>query len=330
MASPLAPFFVLGSTDGSTGATALSDFVQEFIQHLINGISLGSIYALIALGYTMVYGILQLINFAHSEVFMVGAFASYYTAKFLPRLTGHELPPGVMTLVILLVAAMVVCSLLGVTIERFAYRPLRRAPKLNILITAIGVSLLLQYSGQIIFGADPKVFPNVINDSSLFSIGSAEIRVTDVTTLAVALFFMAVLTYMINYTKTGKAMRAVSQNWTVASLMGINVDRIISMTFIIGSSLAGVGAVLVGMKYPKIEPLMGMLLGLKAFVAAVFGGIGSLAGAVLGGVLIGLCEEMVSAYISSTYKDAFAFGLLILVLIFRPAGLLGRPSQEKV
>ncbi len=308
----------------------MSDFSQEFIQHLINGISFGSIYALIALGYTMVYGILQLINFAHSEVYMVGAFSAYYTAKFLPRLTGQELPPGAMTLVLLLVAAMFVCSLLGVTIERFAYRPLRRAPKINILITAIGVSLFLQYSGQIVFGADPKVFPTVMNDSVIASIGTAEIRAMDVTTLIVALIFMAILTYMIQYTKTGKAMRAVSTNWTVASLMGINVDRIISFTFIIGSSLAGVGAVLVGMKYPKIEPLMGMLIGLKAFVAAVFGGIGSLGGAVLGGVMIGLSEEMVSAYLSSTYKDAFTFGLLILVLIFRPAGLLGKPSQEKV
>lgn len=308
----------------------MSDFVQEFIQHLINGISLGSIYALIALGYTMVYGILQLINFAHSEVFMVGAFAAYYTAKYSNRILGAELPPGIMTLCILLVAAMTACSLLGLAIERFAYRPLRRAPKLNILITAIGVSLLLQYAGQIIFGADPKVFPNVLNDSTLASFGSAELRTSDVTTLIVALVFMTGLTYMINYTKVGKAMRAVSQNWTVASLMGINVNRIIAFTFIIGSSLAGVGAVLVGMKYPKIEPLMGMLLGMKAFTAAVFGGIGSLGGAVLGGVILGLSEEFVSAYLSSTYKDAFSFGLLILILIFKPSGLLGKPSQEKV
>ncbi len=308
----------------------MSDFSQEFIQHLINGVSLGSIYAMIALGYTMVYGILQLINFAHSEVYMVGAFAAYYTAKYLPKITGQQMPPGAMTLVTLLIAAMFVCSVLGVTIERFAYRPLRRAPKLNILITAIGVSLLLQYSGQIVFGADPKVFPNVMNDSIIASFGSAELRVLDITILGVAVFFMAVLSYMIKYTKTGKAMRAVSTNWTVASLMGINVDRIISITFIIGSSLAGVGAVLVGMKYPKIDPLMGTLIGIKAFVAAVFGGIGNLGGAVLGGLLLGMCEEFVVAYISSTYRDAFAFGLLIIVLIVRPAGLLGRPTQEKV
>ena len=304
----------------------MSDFTNELVQHIINGVSLGSIYALIALGYTMVYGILQLINFAHSEVYMVGAFTAFYTARYM----GLADKPGFLTLITLIVAAMVVCSILGVSIERFAYRPLRRAPKLNILITAIGVSLLLQYSGQIIFGADPKVFPNVLDDQTLATLGTAELRLFDVTILGVAVFFMAVLTYMINYTKTGKAMRAVSTNWTVASLMGINVNRIISMTFIIGSSLAGVAAVLIGMKYPKIDPLMGMIIGMKAFVAAVVGGIGSLGGAVLGGLLIGFAEEMVKGYISSTYADAFTFAMLILVLIFRPAGLLGKPSQEKV
>lgn len=312
------------------GTLHLSDFSQEFIQHLINGISLGSIYALIALGYTMVYGILQLINFAHSEVYMIGGFSAYYAAYWIERATGHSLQPGIGSLVALLLAAMLGCSVIGVTIERLAYRPLRRAPKLNILITAIGVSLLLQNAGQIIFGAAPKVFPNVLNDYALASIGNAELRLFDVVTLVVTVVFMLILTYMIRYTRTGKAMRAVSQNWTVASLMGINVDRIISFTFIIGSSLAGVGAVLVGMKYPKIDPLMGMLIGIKAFVAAVFGGIGNLGGAVLGGIVLGLSEEFVSAYLSSTYKDAFAFGLLILILVFRPEGLLGRPTQEKV
>ncbi|MES2855420.1 MAG: branched-chain amino acid ABC transporter permease [Bdellovibrionota bacterium] len=304
----------------------MSDFTQEFIQHLINGVSLGSIYALIALGYTMVYGILQLINFAHSEVYMVGAFAAYYGARHL----GLNNSPGFTTLLILLGFAIVVCSALGVTIERLAYRPLRKAPKLNILITAIGVSLLLQYSGQILFGADPKVFPNVLEETTIMNIGTVELRSFDVAIFGVGLFFMAVLSWMIKYTKVGKAMRAVSSNHVVASLMGINVDRIISFTFIIGSSLAGVGAVLVGMKYPKIDPLMGMLIGLKAFVAAVLGGIGSVGGAVLGGLIMGLSEEMVVAYLSSTYRDAFAFGLLILILIFRPSGLLGKTSQEKV
>lgn len=300
--------------------------MEEFVQHLINGVSLGSIYALIALGYTMVYGILQLINFAHSEVFMVGAFGAYYSAKEL----GLQNHPGVGTFLILLGAAIVVCSVLGVVIYQLAYRPLRKAPKLNILITAIGVSLLLQFSGQIIFGADPKVFPEVMHDATLLKFGEVELRSFDVAIFGVAVFFMALLTYIVQKTKVGKAMRAVSANHTVASLMGINTARIITMTFVIGSSLAGVGAVLVGMKYPKIDPLMGVLFGLKAFVAAVLGGIGSLAGAVLGGVIMGLSEEMVAGYVSSTYRDAFAFGILIAILYFRPSGLLGKASQEKV
>lgn len=299
---------------------------QEFIQHLINGISLGSIYALIALGYTMVYGILQLINFAHSEVYMVGAFAAFYVGKAL-GLANH---PGILALIVLLVSAIVVCSLLGITIERFAYRPLRKAPKLNILITAIGVSLLLQYSGQIVFGADPKLFPEVIKDSALFSIGAVEVRSLDLTILLVSTLVMAGLHFLVHYTKIGTAMRAVSSNANVASLMGINVDRIITYTFVIGSSLAGVASVLVGLKYPKIDPLMGMLFGIKAFVAAVLGGIGSLPGAMLGGVILGLCEEMVVGYLSSTYRDALAFGILILILLLRPAGLLGTVTREKV
>jgi len=300
--------------------------MQDFIQHLINGMSLGSIYALIALGYTMVYGILQLINFAHADVYMIGAFSSYYIAMFL----GLQNSPGLSTLGILLAAAMIGCSALGLLIERFAYRPLRKAPKLNILITAIGVSLLLQYSAQIIFGADPKVFPQVLENYVLIDFGSAQLKTLDVAVLGVTLVMMLALNFLIYKTKVGKAMRAVSQNMTVASLMGINTDRIISFTFVVGSSLAGVGAVLVGMKYPKIDPLMGTLIGLKAFVAAVLGGIGSLPGAVLGGLLMGLSEEMVVGYLSSTYRDALALGLLIIILIFRPRGLLGRKGVEKV
>ncbi len=299
---------------------------QEFIQHLINGISLGSIYALIALGYTMVYGILQLINFAHSEVYMIGAFAAYYTGKQL----GLEQHPGILALLALLFAAIVACSLCGVAIERFAYRPLRSAPKINILITAIGVSLLLQYSGQIVFGADPKLFPEVIKDFALFEIGGVEIRSLDLTILATGTAFMSGLHFLVQYTRIGTAMRAVSANPNVARLMGIHVDRIVSFTFIIGSSLAGVGAVLVGLKYPKIDPVMGTLIGIKAFVAAVLGGIGSLPGAMLGGVILGLCEEMVVGYLSSTYRDALAFGVLIIILLFRPAGLLGTVIREKV
>ncbi len=300
--------------------------MQDFAQHIINGISLGSIYALIALGYTMVYGILKMINFAHSDVYMVGAFAAYYFARWL----GIENDPGLSTLATLIVISMICCSLLGLAIERLAYRPLRNSPKLNVLITAIGVSLFLQYSGQVVFGADPKVFPEVMKDFVLFSIGVVEIRSFDVTVLVVGLLAMLGLQYMLFKTKIGRAMRAVSANPNVAALMGVNPDRIIAFTFIVGSSLAGIGSVLVGMKYPKIDPLMGMMIGLKAFVAAVLGGIGNVTGAVLGAMIMGLSEEMVVAYLSSTYRDALAFGILIVILIFKPAGLLGRYSVEKV
>lgn len=303
--------------------------MQDFLQHIINGLSLGSIYALIALGYTMVYGILQMINFAHSDVYMVGAFAAYYVGKFINQ-NSIPLTPGFTLLAVMLLASMLACSLLGLAIEKFAYRPLRKAPKLNILITAIGVSLLLEYSGQIIFGADPKVFPEVMKDSELVSFAGVTLKSFDVTVLGVSIVAMIGLHYLIQYTLLGKAMRAVSVNAPVASILGINTNKIIAFTFIVGSSLAGIGSVLVGMKYPKIEPLMGMMIGLKAFVAAVLGGIGSIPGAVLGGVIMGLSEEMVVAYLSSTYRDALAFGILILILLFKPAGLLGKNSIEKV
>lgn len=300
--------------------------MEDFLQHLINGISLGSIYALIALGYTMVYGILQLINFAHSDVYMMGAFAAYYTARNM----GINESPGITTLITLLVASMIGCSLLGLAIERFAYRPLRKAPKLNILITAIGVSLFLQYFGQVVFGADPKVFPNVLEDTVIAEFGGVQLKSLDVAVLVVTVFMMLALNFLIYKTKLGKAMRAVSTNMNVAAMMGVNTDRIIAFTFVVGSSLAGVGSVLVGMKYPKIEPLMGSMIGLKAFVAAVLGGIGSVGGAVLGGLIMGLSEEMVVGYFSSTYRDALAFGILIVILIFKPAGLLGQNRIEKV
>jgi branched-chain amino acid transport system permease protein len=300
--------------------------MQDFVQHIINGISLGSIYALIALGYTMVYGILKMINFAHSDVYMVGAFAAYYVARFL----GIEANPGLGSLAILLISSMVFCSLLGLVIERLAYRPLRNAPKLNILITAIGVSLLLEYGGQVVFGATPQVFPEVMKDSVIASFGNVELKTFDLTVLAVSVIAMMGLQFLIYKTKLGKAMRAVSSNASVASLLGVNPDKIIAFTFIVGSALAGVGSVLVGMKYPKIDPLMGMMIGLKAFVAAVLGGIGNVGGAVLGALIMGLSEEMVVGYLSSTYRDALAFGILIAILIFKPAGLLGKYSVEKV
>lgn len=300
--------------------------MQDFIQHLINGISLGSIYALIALGYTMVYGILQMINFAHADVYMVGAFTAYYVAKW----TGLENSPGLSTLAIMLLSAMFICSLLGLAIERFAYRPLRKSPKLNVLITAIGVSLLLEFSGQVIFGADPKVFPEVMKDFVISSFGGIDLKSSDVTVLGVSLIAMVALNFIIQKTKMGRAMRAVSTNAPVASMLGVNTNRIISFTFIVGSSLAAIGSILVGMKYPKIDPLMGMMIGMKAFVAAVLGGIGNIQGAVLGALIMGLSEELVVAYISSTYRDALAFGILIVILILKPTGLLGKYTVEKV
>ena len=300
--------------------------MEEFFQHVLNGINLGSIYALIALGYTMVYGILQMINFAHSDVYMVGAFTAYYVAKWF----GIENHPGLSTLITLMLVSMVVCSVLGVLIERLAYKPLRKAPKINVLITAIGVSLFLQYSGQVVFGADPKVFPDIMTDAEIFNIGSMTIKIFDVTVLGVSLFAMLALHFLIQHTKVGKAMRAVSQNASVARMLGINTDRIITFTFIVGSSLAAIGSILVGMKYPKIDPLMGTMIGLKAFVAAVLGGIGNIMGAVIGSLIMGLSEEMVSGYLSSSYRDALAFGILIAILLYRPAGLLGKYTAEKV
>ncbi|NCN41684.1 branched-chain amino acid ABC transporter permease [bacterium] len=300
--------------------------MEDFFQHVLNGLNLGAIYALIALGYTMVYGVLQFINFAHAEVYMLGAFSIYYANKWL-HLSDH---PGWMAFGISIAIAIVVCSAVGLLIERLAYRPLRGSPRLNILITAIGVSLFLQFSGQAVFGADPKLFPQVLMDSEIVRFGQIQIRSFDLTILGVSMAAMALLHFLIHHTKMGRAIQAVRHSQTSASLMGINVNFMISLVFVLGSSLAGVGAVLVGLKYPKIDPLMGMLIGLKAFVAAVVGGIGSLPGAVVGGLLMGLSEEMVVAYLSSTYRDALAFGLLILILVLRPSGLFGKSQVEKV
>lgn len=300
--------------------------MEDFLQHIINGVNLGAIYALIALGYTMVYGILQLINFAHADVYMVGAFAAFYGARSLQL----EQRPGLFAFVLLLVMSVISCAVLGLLIERLAYRPLRNSPKLNLLITAIGVSLFLQFSGQQVFGADPKLFPEVLSDQVLVEFGQVQFRSVDALILLVAFMVMGGLHYFVQHTRPGQAMRAVSQKPHVAALMGISVDRVIAGTFALGSALAGVGSVLVGLKYPKIDPLMGMMIGMKAFIAAVLGGIGSLIGALIGGIVMGLSEEMVAGYLSSTYRDAFAFGLLILILIWRPTGLLGRGQVEKV
>jgi len=300
--------------------------MSEFLQQLINGVAWGSIYALIALGYTLVYGVLRLINFAHGDVYMVGAFAGFYAVRWLNM--GEE--PTLFGAVIVFLFAMLVCSLLGFIIERGAYKPLRKAPRLTALITAIGVSLFLENAGQLFFGADPKFFPQIIAKNDVISSGGIILTNQQLIVLIVSLFLMASLQLFIKKTKTGKAMRAVSFNREAASLMGISVDRIISITFIIGSALAAAAAVLVALTNPKIEPLMGIMPGIKAFVAAVLGGIGNIPGAMLGGMIMGVAEVMVVGYVSSTYRDAIAFAILILILLFKPSGLLGAFTGEKV
>jgi branched-chain amino acid transport system permease protein len=302
--------------------------VQEFFQQLANGIAWGSIYALIALGYTMVYGILRFINFAHGDVYMVGAFAAYFLAHALGIAEGPSVSPVVVLAVLL--GSMVACALLGVIIERFAYRPVRRSSRLTALITAIGVSLFLENAGLRVFGADPKFFPQLIAPRTLEILPGVLMTNHQITVLAVSIVLMVGLTLFIQRTKTGKAMRAVAFHRDAASLMGIPVDRIITVTFAIGSALAAAAGVLVGLTNPKIDPLMGIMPGIKAFVAAVLGGIGSIPGAMIGGLLMGVSEYMVVGYVSSTYRDAIAFVILILVLLFRPAGLLGRNVAEKV
>ncbi len=308
----------------SSKLSALSSFlrVSEFLQQLLNGLSLGAIYALIALGYTMVYGVLRFINFAHSDVFMVGAYIGYYMGKLVPEGTvGGGL--------VVLVAAMVGCALLGMTIERLAYRPLRGAATLNVLITAIGVSLLLEYSGQLFFGAAPRTFPAVFPVLN-FQIGSLVISTNQLIVIAVAVLLMIGLQFIVYRTKIGTAMRAVSLNPRAAQLVGVNNDVVISFTFGLGSALAGAGGILYALNYPSIDPLMGVMPGLKAFVAAVLGGIGNIPGAALGGLLLGTVETFVNGSQWSTYKDAIAFAILIIILLFRPAGLLGKFTVEKV
>jgi branched-chain amino acid transport system permease protein len=299
--------------------------VTEFLQQLVNGVTWGSVYALIALGYTMVYGILRLINFAHGDVYMLGAFFAFYAARIL----GAASQPNPGKALLVLVIAMVGCGIVGFLIERFAYRPVRRSPRLAALITAIGVSLLLENAGLLIFGASPKFFPQVI-PSQTFTLGGVRISNQQILILGVSLVLMFGLRAIVLYTRVGKAMRAVSHNHTAAALMGISVDRIISFTFVLGSMLAAAAGVLVALQNPKIEPLMGIMPGLKAFVAAVLGGIGNVPGAVLGGLVMGITEVLVVGYLSPSYRDAIAFVLLIVILLVRPAGLLGTHTAEKV
>ncbi len=298
----------------------------DFCQHIVNGISLGSIYALIALGYTMVFGILKLINFAHGDVFMLGAYIGMKTARAL----GWGEESSLIHLLALVLASMVGCGIVGYIIERFAYRPLRGSPRINVLITAVGVSLFLEFSGQILFGADPKFFPQVFQPTTDLSMGDLKISLLQVTVMIISISLMSILNYIIYHTRLGRAMRAVSFNHDHASLMGIPTDIVISRTFILGSALAGAAGVLVGLMYPRIDPLMGVMPGLKAFVAAVLGGIGNVKGAVAGAILLGLTEEFVVAYWAPSYRDAIAFLILILVLLYKPTGLLGSSVKEKV
>ncbi|MBQ6781360.1 MAG: branched-chain amino acid ABC transporter permease [Treponema sp.] len=296
--------------------------ISIFVQQLINGLSLGSIYALIALGYTMVYGIVKLINFAHGDVMMVGAYAGYFV------LCAVGTTPIGMTLAFL--AAMLMCGLLSLVIERLAYRPLRNAPRLNSLITAIAVELILQNVMRVLpfVGPDPRQFPTMT--TKMLSIGIVSFSNIQLIVIVLSAVLMVVLNYIVNYTKTGKAMRAVSYDLGAASLMGISVNRIIAITFVIGSVLAGAGGVLYATAYPQIDPVMGYIPGLKAFVAAVLGGIGSIPGAMLGGIILGVAETMTKAYISSQYADAISYMILIVILLVKPTGILGKKTHVKV
>lgn len=291
---------------------------MQLFQQIINGLAIGSIYALLALGYTMVYGIINLINFAHGEIYMVGAMAGFYASRAFNL-------PFFPTLII----AMVASGALGVLIEKVAYRPLRKSPRITVLISAIGVSLLLQNGFRYLVGPSPKSFPELIPvvkyDLGLFQVNNIQLL-----TLGISLVLVLVLQYIVFRTKMGKAMRAVSYDMEAAQLMGINVNRTISFTFFLGSILAGAAGILVALSWTSIDPYMGMMPGLKAFVAAVLGGIGIIPGALIGGIFIGIAETLTKAYISTSLSDAIAFSILILVLLVKPTGILGKKESEKV
>ena len=291
-----------------------------FLNHLINGISLGSVYAIIALGYTMVYGIAKMLNFAHGDIIMVGAYICFFA------ISSFNLPPAVGVLL-----AMLVCTLLGIVIERLAYKPLRQATSLAVLITAIGVSYLLQNGAQLLWTSNIKMFPSFLPGQpvELFG-GELKITVASIVTVAACVVIMLALTWFTGQTKMGKAMRACSEDKGAAQLMGIDVNTTISMTFAIGSALAAVAGVLFCSVYPNLTPTTGSMPGIKAFTAAVFGGIGSIPGALLGGVLLGMIEIFASAYISTQLSNAIVFAVLIIVLLVRPTGLLGKQIREKV
>jgi branched-chain amino acid transport system permease protein len=295
---------------------------QEFLQQMVNGIALGSIYALIALGYTMVYGIVRLINFAHGDILMLGAFAGFFV------LVGSAVTP--LTFILSFPVAMIVCAVIGIVIERTCYKPLRNAPRINVLITAIGVSLFLENGARVFpfIGPNPRQFPTLKTVTHGFSnVGISRIQII---VFLVSIGLMVLLNYIVNRTKMGKAMRAVSFDKGAAYLMGINVDWVISFTFALGAALAAAAGILFSSAYPQVEPYMGIMPGLKAFVAAVLGGIGSIPGAMVGGFIMGIAETLTKGFISSQLGDAIVFGILIIILVVRPAGIMGQNVNEKV
>ena len=295
--------------------------LQTFFQQFVNALSLGSLYALIAIGYTMVYGILRLINFAHGDVFMIGGYLAFYDLStfLLPWWLAVSL-------------AILITTFFGVGLERVAYRPLRDSPRISIMISAIGASFLIENLAIVLFDARPKAFPVSDFFAANYVIGGVHVAGVSLIIPVVTLVLLAVLLWIVHRTKTGMAMRAVSTDIDAARLMAIDVNRIVSLTFAIGSALAAIGGIMFALKYPRLEPLMGIMPGLKCFIAAVIGGIGSIAGAVLGGLLLGLIEMMTIAFLPQLtgYKDAFAFVLLIIVLLVKPTGLLGKNQGEKV
>ena len=303
--------------------------MEWFFQQLINGLALGAVYALIAIGYTMVYGVLRFINFAHSDVMMLGAFAAFFIAPVVSKIFPPQSIMGALTVTLL---SALICAVLGILIELLAYRPLRKRPKLTVLITAIGVSLFIEFTCQhkAVFGSATRPFPELLPMRD-FHIGTLLVNSNDIVVLGVTGVLLAILWFIVQKTKIGTAMRAVSFNMQAASLMGINVNRIVSFTFGLGSALAAIAGVLFSLRSQGIEPLMGIQPGLRAFIAAVLGGIGNLPGAALGGIVLGLVETYIGGIPSmSSYRDGIAFAVLIGILIFKPAGLLGKATVEKV